>query len=66
MTKKCQDEKPLWLAEPWVVARVEDIEDIDEVQMVLSLLLDSPILLMTEKEYRNTLQRGEKQGLEAL
>ena len=51
---------------PQAVARVEDVEDVKGVQTKLSLPLDSPVLLMMEEEYRNTLQKGEEWDLEVL
>ena len=64
MEKHC-DEKLLYLMGPWVVAKVENTEDSKEVQTMLSLPPDSPMLLMMEEEYRDTLWEGEKWGLEA-
>ena len=45
---------------PQVVARVEDVKDSKEVQTMLSLPLEGPVLLMIEEEHRDTLQEGEK------
>ena len=38
-------------------------QDVEGVWTGHSLSLDSPVLLMTEKEYRNTLQKREEQDL---
>ena len=48
-----------------VAARVEE-EDSDIVQASDSLPADSPVLLMTKEEYKDTLQEGGMQGMEAL
>ena len=53
--EKHWNEKLPWLVGSWVIARAEDIEDVNKVQTVLSLPLDSPVLLMTEEEYEGTL-----------
>ena len=45
---------------------MDEEEDSNAVQASDSLPADSPVLLTTEEEYKDTLQEGEMWGIEAL
>ena len=57
MEKYC-NERPPELIGICTAARVEDEEDSNVVQTSDSLLTDSPVLLTTKEEYKDTLQGG--------